>query len=128
MLETEGIEVARREIEKVHAAWLAAEIENRIDYLLALCTDQVEMQPPVGNIIRGRLAVGEFLRSSAAEIEQIDISDLRIEVAPSLAVKRARFSTKLADGAEPVTGTHLWLLRPAWQVTFVMWSLDRMPS
>lgn len=116
------------EISRVHATWLAAEIDGRIDALLDLCTDDVEMQPPIGYLVRGKTAVQEFLSANQVGIESIVISDFSIEIGHALAVKRARFSTKLAGQPQLIQGSHLWLLRPSWRVAFVTWSLDLLPD
>lgn len=86
------------------------------------------MQPPVGEAVRGRSAVADLLAASAGAVEDIAVTDMIIEVAEGLAVKRARFATRVVGRAETITGTHLWLLRPRWRVAFVTWSFDTLPG
>lgn len=117
-----------RAIRDLHERWLQAEREGRPDAVLALCTPDIIMQPPVGEAVRGQSAVADLLAASAGAIEDITITGLTIDVAEELAIKRARFATRVIGRAEVITGTHLWLLRPRWRVAFVTWSLDRLPG
>lgn len=118
----------RDTIRGLHEAWIAAEVAGRVEDVLALAAPDVVMQPPLGEAIVGREAVRALLAASAGAILRIETRDLAVEVADTIAVKRARFETWLRDATEPVTGTHLWVLRPRWEVAFVTWSLDRPPA
>lgn len=113
-------------IEQVHDAWLAAECDGRVDDILRLCTEDIVVQPPIGGACTGRAAFGRMLAASAGTIADIKISQLTIEPFQTIAIKRARFSTRLVDGHEPIEGSHLWILRPRWKVSYLTWSLDRV--
>jgi len=115
-------------IRQLHERWIEAEREGRQNDLLALCTPGIIMQPPIGRAVVGQSEVAAFLAASQEAIEAIDISALSIEVTHDLAIKRARFSTRISGCGSLVAGTHLWLLRPRWQVAFVTWSLDALPD
>lgn len=115
-------------IEQLHDAWLAAEREGRINDILELCTEDVVVQPPIAPACVGRQDFRRMLEGSAGAIADIRISDLTIDVFEGVAIKRARFSTLLADSGGPIEGAHLWILRPRWKVCYLSWSLDRPPE
>jgi hypothetical protein len=96
-----------------------------VDDVLVLCTQDVVIQPPLGAAVSGRDQARAFFLGAAGQIEEIEIGDVSLEVSTELAVKRARFRTRLAAQPAPVSGTHLWVLRPRWKVAFITWSLDR---
>src|SRR5690606_23371748 len=93
----------------IHESWLAAEIEGRTPDLIKLCCDEIVIAPPGGPAVHGRAAVDEFLRRSAAPIAEMRIEDLSIDVLDGLAVKRARFATRLAGSSKTYRGTHVWI-------------------
>ena len=118
-------EIAIREL---HEKWIALERQGLHSECLQFCTDDVVIQPPFGVPIAGRSAVERQLLASNEPIESIETYDLNIEIGADIAVKRARFRTRLAGSSLPIVGSHFWFLRRregGWRVAFVAWSLDR---
>lgn len=112
----------------LQARWLAAEAAGRFDDLCALMTEDIVLQPPIGAPVEGLAAVRVFLGGEAAEVEGIELSDVTLQIDGALAVKRARFRTRLAGGGTEMCGRHVWVLRAPWRISFVAWSLDAAPS
>lgn len=112
----------------MHRDWTDAEMSGRVDDVLALCSDDIEFRPPIGNPISGKAAARKFLAGGDTRIDGIEISELTIEITAELAIKKARFATQMAGRVRPLTGHHIWLLRPRWQVVLVAWSFDRPPD
>ena len=121
----------RQAILNLHNQWLALELSGRAEGVLDLCSDDVcWFVPGVGTIV-GKQQIHSFLRQQESEtLQDIDISEIEIEISGSLAVKKAGFRTRiLGDDQEStveITGTHIWTLRrPArsdrWVVTNVAW-------
>jgi len=119
---------AEEAILRLHRAWLKYEVGGDPDGVISLCSEHVVFQPPIGSRISGRAAARSCLAENLGGIVSIDCSEVAIRVSEDLAVKTARFLTRIQGVAEPVTGSHLWVLEPSWQVVFVTWSLDTMPA
>jgi hypothetical protein len=118
----------RAAILQLQSDWIAAESAGRIDDLLDLCTVTIALHPPIGPPIQGLDAVGRALRAHSAPIKKVFLSDVSLVITDAMAVKRARFVTVLPDRRSPVTGWHVWILRPRWYVDLVAWSLDSLPE
>jgi ketosteroid isomerase-like protein len=119
-------------IEKLHTAWLDAELQGHSAGLLEFCTAVPMWLPPNEAPLCGRAAILHWLGDQpAAAVHRIDITDLAISGLGPFAWKAATFRTTLespADGgARTVTGTHGWLLQrddaAAWRIAVVAWSM-----
>ena len=119
-------------IEKLHTAWLDAELQGHSTALLEFCTAVPVWLPPNEAPLCGRAAILAWLGDQpAAAVRRIDIDDLAIAGLGPLAWKAATFRTTLetsADGgARTVTGTHGWLLQRdgagPWRIAVVTWPL-----
>ena len=114
-------------IRELHDRWLGLELSGRRSECAALCTGDVVFQPPIGSAITGRSAVKRLLSDSDEVLESVEARELHIETGGDLAVKRARFQTRIADVKGAIEGAHLWVLRregSGWRVAFVAWSFD----
>ena len=117
-------------IRELHERWIALEREGLQSNCVELCTDDVVIQPPAGGPIAGRSAVERQLLACSEPIESIETYELQIETGGDIAVKRARFRTRVAGSSRLIEGSHFWFLRrceSGWRVAFVAWSLDRTP-
>lgn len=123
-----GMSTARTQILELHEAWVRAEVEGRTGDLVAMCSHDVVVAPPGSPPVRGKAAVEAFLKAGATSIDEIVIENLAIDILPDLAIKRARFATLLSSAREPVLGWHVWVLRPAWKVAYLTWSVDCAPD
>lgn len=118
------METDKTAILQLHENWLAAELEGRNADLIHMCCEEVVVAPPEGAAVQGRAAVDDFLRRSAAPIEEMRVEDVSIDLLGVLAVKRARFATRLVGSAEVFRGVHVWVLRPRWKILYITWALD----
>ena len=84
--------------------------------------------------LRGKNAVAAWLAVLPEHrIRRIEITNVQIHGSGELAYKLADFTTWFEEGGrdsdEPVTGSHLWVLRESlpehWQVAVVAWSTAR---
>lgn len=123
--------IGEQAVRKVHKAWLAAELAGDLDAVLALCTNDVRWILPGSAPLEGKEAGRTLLSSAGVQVVGIEASDVRCEVSDTLAVKTARFRTRMRRGGESasaeVTGTHLWVLRregEQWRVALVTWQLN----
>ena len=80
----------------------------------------------------GREAGRRLLTDAQVEFENIQASDLQIQISEDLACKTSRYETRYrlpAQGELHVTrGTHLWILRREgadWRVALVTWQVER---
>ncbi len=103
---------------------MCAELEGRTDDLVAMCSEDVVIAPPGRQPILGLEAAGAFLKEAAAPIDSLVIDELAIDLVPGMAVKQARFATRVAGAVEDVQSWHLWVLRPSWKVTCLTWSIQ----
>ncbi|NNU80445.1 nuclear transport factor 2 family protein [Halovulum dunhuangense] len=110
---------------ELQSRWIEAEIHGDLDTLCAMMTADITMQPPIGEPVVGLAKVRAYLHGPTGHIRSITLSEVSLEVANSMAIKRARFRTDI-DGMDPVYGHHLWVLKPSWRVDFVTWSFDRL--
>ena len=113
----------------IHKAWLDAEGQGDIESMLSLCSNNIRLCPPDRSVKQGRLAVREYLQTSPDSIQDIEISNIHIEISGSLAYKTADFVTKLDElqQSKPRTiqGSHLWVLRredTGWRIIIIVWS------
>ncbi|MEH6665209.1 MAG: nuclear transport factor 2 family protein [Brevundimonas sp.] len=118
------METDRTAITLLHESWLAAEREGRTADLIHMCCDEVVIAPPEGPAVRGRAAVDQLLRRPAAPIAEMRVDDVSIDLLGGLAVKRARFTTRMAGSAEVFRGVHVWVLRPRWKIAYITWAMD----
>jgi ketosteroid isomerase-like protein len=97
---------------------------------LDLCTDDVVFLPPNGPPLLGKEVIGQWLSSSGDQIQDIQISNLKIDGAESVSYLTANYATSYTISAAAATskaqGVHLWILRKLnsgdWKVAVVMWS------
>ena len=114
----------RDAIAELHNRWLAAELRGDHAGLAAMCCEDAVVAPPDAPPIIGRAAIEDFLAQSQSPIAEIRIEDLGIDLAPQLAVKRARFATRLVGDDQVYRGTHFWVLRPRWLISYLTWALE----
>src|SRR3989454_10884508 len=102
--------------------------------VVSLCVDDVVWLPPNQPALRGKNAVAAWLAVLPEHrIRRIEITNVQILGSGGLAYKLADFTTWFEEGGrdsdEPVTGSHLWVLRESlpehWQVAVVAWSTAR---
>jgi ketosteroid isomerase-like protein len=122
-------EAAFAAIQRVHDAWLAAELRGDVESILGLCTPDVRWLAPGRPVLEGREAGRQLLQPAGVELSDIRITDFRIEYSGDLAFKIGRYETRYHAGErEGVTcGTHLWILRReglAWRVALVTWQIE----
>jgi len=114
----------------IHQAWMDAERYGDVQSILDLCSSEIRFFPPDRPIIVGKDAVREFLQSGSDSINEIEISDIYVEVSGSLAYKTAQYLTRLRascdKGVTTIRGNHLWILgkeSSQWRVLIVAWSI-----
>lgn len=113
-----------RAIAELHERWMRAEREGRTADLLEMCCDEVVIAPPDQAPILGVRQVKAYLLQAAAPIDDLIIADLSIQVFSGMAIKQARFATRLAGTKQYFRGRHLWVLRPSWTVTYITWAME----
>jgi ketosteroid isomerase-like protein len=115
----------------VQQQWLQYELDGNMAGVVSLCVDDVVWLPPNQPALRGKNAVAAWLAALPDHrIRRIEITNVRIHGSSGLAYKLADFTTwfeeRGQDSDEPVTGSHLWVLRESlpehWQVAVVAWS------
>ena len=114
-------------IRQLHENWMGLELDGRRLECSKLCTDDIVFQPPIGTAITGISAVKRLFRGSNEVLESADTLELVIETGGDLAVKRARFRTRVKGIDRAIEGAHFWVLRRGWrgwQVAYVSWSFD----
>lgn len=117
-------EEARVEIGELHKSWLRAELEGRPHDLVAFCCVDIIIDPPGCSPVRGLPDAEAFLVANSASLEAVVIDHLEIDFVAGVAVKRARFSTRVRGADKPVHGRHLWIMRPRWKVAYLTWTID----
>jgi ketosteroid isomerase-like protein len=119
-------------IRALHTAWLQAELRGDSSAVLQLCTPAPVWLPPNEPPLCGKTAILRWLEDqSPTTVRRIEIADLQIFGAGSMACKLASFRTTIEgseyDGAAVVTGAHAWLLQRdptgAWRIGFVTWTI-----
>jgi ketosteroid isomerase-like protein len=110
-------------ITRLHEAWIDAEVEGSTAKLLAMCSDDVVIAPPGETALVGAAQAKGMLELSAHTIDRIVTKGIRIEVFGGFAVKTAQFSTKIRGSSRDVSGTHLWVLKPRWVITYMTWNI-----
>jgi ketosteroid isomerase-like protein len=122
---------AKQEILAVQQQWLEYELAGNMTGVVSLCVDNVVWLPPNEPPLRGKGAVAAWLAVLPEHrIRRIEITNVEIHRSGGLAYKLADFTTWFEEGRrdsnEPVTGSHLWVLRESlpehWQVAVVAWS------
>jgi ketosteroid isomerase-like protein len=112
----------------VQQQWLEYELDGNMTGVVSLCVDDVVWLPPNEPALRGKNAVAAWLAVLPEyRIRRIEIRNVQIHHSGGLAYKLADFTTWLEEvgqtSDEPVTGSHLWVLRESlpehWQVAVV---------
>ena len=117
-------------IKDIHDRWIAKELEGNSSQVVDFCTNDIQWIPPDARPVAGREAVANYLNAFKVEIKEVEVTDLWIRGADSLAYLtsnyRSRFLTEDTSEMHEVAGTHLWLLRKTqrgdWRVAVVTWS------
>jgi ketosteroid isomerase-like protein len=120
---------AARNIEQIHADWIAFEVAGENDKLITLCADDVEIWPPDAKPVRGLAAVCAHLSRGESRIHSIEITDRRIQGSNDIAYLTANYKTEFSSAddacARWAIGSHLWILRKRidrWAVVLIAWS------
>ncbi|MBI1983964.1 MAG: DUF4440 domain-containing protein [Acidobacteria bacterium] len=125
-------ESAKLTITALQQRWIDCELAEDLTGVLALCTDDVVWLPPNEPALLGKQKVAAWPGSPQGNrIRRIEITNLQIDGSNGLAYKLADFATWLDTPGkpddEPVTGSHLWVLREVspddWRVALVAWSI-----
>ena len=119
-----------RAIEALQRRWLDEERAGHPTAILDLCTEDVVWMPPAGLALRGKAGVEAWLNAPNVRLEDICLSNVRIDGHGLVAYKVADYRTRWipAGSSHPVTsgGSHLWVLRrqmdSTWAVALVAWS------
>jgi ketosteroid isomerase-like protein len=114
------------EIMAIHKTWIDAERRGDVDAMLSLCSSDIRLFAAELSTKQGKHAVREFLQTSVGSIQNINISNIEIEISGSLAYKTASFLTESQEFPElKVQGSHLWILRReefGWRILIVTWA------
>jgi ketosteroid isomerase-like protein len=122
---------AQQGILAVQHQWLEYELDGNMTGVVSLCVDDVVWLPPNQPALRGKNAVATWLAVLPEHrIRRIEITNVQIHGSGGLAYKLGDFTTWFEEAGqasvEPVTGSHLWVLRESlpehWQVAVVAWS------
>jgi len=122
---------AQQGILAVQQQWLEYELDGNMTGVVSLCVDDVVWLPPNQPALRGKNAVAAWLAVLPEHrIRRIENKNVQIHGSGGLAYKPADFTTWFEEAGqasvEPVTGSHLWVLRETlpehWQVAVVAWS------
>ena len=100
-------------IKKIHQTWIESEIDGEAEKLLDLCSPDITFIPPDLSAVTGKDQVKNWLKTNKVKIEEIKISNLRIEGNNSIAYKIADFETIFTSENNEKTrvkGMHLWIL------------------
>ena len=119
-----------RAIQRLQRRWLDEELAGHSSAILDLCTEDVVWMPPAGLALRGKAVVQAWLNAPSARIEDICLSNVRIDGQGLVAYKVADYRTRWipAGSNQTVTtdGSHLWVLLgqtdSTWSVALVAWS------
>lgn len=117
-------------IRSLEQRWLAAEVAGNAVAALEFCTDDVVWLPPTARPLHGKTAVRAWLVERPTRIEDLHVTNVRIDGDGAFAYKIADYQTRyVPDGAShPVTsaGSHVWVLRRGadltWRVALVAWT------
>ena len=117
-------------IRSLEQRWLTEEVAGNAGAILEFCTDDVVWMPPTERAVRGKTAVRAWLAEPLARIEDLHVSNVRIDGDGSIAYKVADYQTRyVPDGStHPVTnaGSHVWVLcrgaDSTWRVALVAWT------
>ena len=123
-------------IRSLEQRWLAAEVAGNTVAALEFCTEDVVWMPPTARPLRGKAAVRAWLVEPPARIEDLHISNVRIDGDGSMAYKVADYRTRyVPDGSSsPITsaGSHVWVLcrgaDSTWRVALVAWTFFEEPQ
>jgi len=111
--------------------WVDEERAGDSSAVLEFCTDDVVWMPPTEPALRGKAAIRTWLVGPPTRIEDLRLSNVRIDGDGSIAYKVADYQTRyVPDGStHPVTsaGSHVWVLcrgaDSAWRVALVAWTV-----
>jgi uncharacterized protein (TIGR02246 family) len=116
-------------IRAVEQRWLAAEIAGDPAAVLEVCADDVVWMPPGEEALQGKAAIRAWLGQPADRIDDLRLTNVRIEGDGDIAYKTAGYRTRYVPGGstQPVTatGSHVWVLRRvdgSWRVVLVAWT------
>jgi ketosteroid isomerase-like protein len=118
---------AKQSILAIQQQWLEYELAGDTMRVVSLCLDNVIWLPPNEPALRGKNVVAAWLAAAPKRrIQRIEITNVQIHRSGELAYKVADFATWFEEADEPVTGSHLWVLRESlpdqWHVAVVAWS------
>jgi ketosteroid isomerase-like protein len=122
---------AQQWILAVQQRWLEYELDANMTGVVSLCVEDVVWLPPNQPALRGKNALAAWLAATPEHrIRRIEVTNVQIQVGGGLAYKLADFTTWFEEAGQasvdPVTGSHLWVLRESspehWQVAVVAWS------
>jgi uncharacterized protein (TIGR02246 family) len=118
-----------RAIQAVEQRWLAAEIAGNPAAVLELCADDVVWMPPGVATLQGKDAIRTWLGQPTERIDDLRLTNVRIDGDGDVAYKTADYQTRYVPGGatEPVTaaGSHVWVLRRlagSWRVVVAAWT------
>jgi len=111
----------------IQQQWLDYELAGNTTGVVSLCLEDVVWLPPNEPTLRGKSEVAAWLAALPKHrIRRIEITNVQIHYSQDLAYKLADFTTWIEEADEPVTGSHLWVLRESlpehWHVAVVAWS------
>jgi len=116
-------------IKQIHQTWIESEIDGEMEKQLDLCSSDITFIPPDASVVTGKDQIKNWLKTNESKIEEIKISNLRIEGNNSIAYKVADFETIFVSENNEKTrikGMHLWILskiNTIWLVRAVTWSI-----
>jgi ketosteroid isomerase-like protein len=100
-------------IKTIHKTWIESEMDGEAEKLLDFCSSDITFIPPDSSAVTGKDQIRNWLRTNKVKIEEIKISNLRIEGNNLIAYKVADFETIFASekNEKPrIKGMHLWIL------------------
>ena len=93
-------------IEDLQRQWLAFEAAGATAELVDLCTEDVIWMPPTEPAFRGRSAIQAWLDRPSARIEDVQLSNVRIDGDGAVAYKSADYQTRYVPaGSEPAVAS-----------------------
>jgi hypothetical protein len=121
---------AARDIEQIHAKWIAFEVAGENHRLIELCAADIELRPPDREPVLGLAAVSAQLADGDSRIHNIEITDLLVRGSNETAYLTANYKTQFSLPGDvslrQPAGGHLWILRKEhheWVLVLVAWSV-----